>query len=304
MSSERHSSEIVTVVICTRNRAGFLKRCLDGLQTANAKMQLPVIVVDNGSSDETKEVVSFYGCRLICEPEVGLSHARNAGLDAVSTEYVVYLDDDAIPGIEWCDSIIEGIQHYRPDVFGGPYIPYYLESKPNWFLDEFASAHLELEEGEVPAEECFSGGNMGWRVALLREMGGFDPKLGMCGSRMALGEETALQIEMQKNPKIKRCFFSGMLMEHYVHPQKMKVSYIAKRSFQYGIQLRDINPVDPILTSSSWFGLLIRARFGLPIMARLVLRDRERSPCWRTFLARYFASHGIEVGVLWRRLFG
>jgi glycosyltransferase involved in cell wall biosynthesis len=302
------AENLATIVICTRNRAPFLKRCLDGLFLANRDTRFPVLVIDNGSSDSTVRLLEekAKGGALDFErvAQPGLSIARNAALVRTATPFIVYLDDDAVPDIRWTRAIHDGIQTYQPHIFGGPYVPYYLEPKAPWFLDEFGSAHLGLEEGPVGGKECFSGGNMGWSTQLLTDLGGFDPNLGMIGDRLLLGEETALQLSIADQTDIRRIFLPRMTMTHYVPPSKMRLSYIAKRSFTYGRQLDQISPNDPMLARSRITGFVRRTRGGLPLVLRTLFRNRRDTPYWKTFAARYLSLHMIEAGILWKRSFG
>ncbi len=299
---------LATIVICTRNRAPFLERCLDGLALANRETGFPVLVIDNGSSDPTASLLEekarngTLDFERVSQP--GLSIARNAALEKAVTPYIVYLDDDAVPDIGWARAVQDGINTYQPHIFGGPYVPYYLEPKAPWFLDEFGSAHLDFREGQVSATECFSGGNMGWSTQLLKDLGGFDPNLGMIGDRLLLGEETALQVSLADQPKIRRIFLPRMSMTHYVSPSKMRLNYIAKRSFTYGRQLDQISPNDPMLARSRITGFIRRTRGGLPLVLRMLFRNRQDTPYWKSFAARYLSLHMVEAGILWKRSFG
>lgn len=83
-----------TVVIATRNRAGELGRTLREL--TSLRPAPPVIVVDNGSADDTPEVVrSFPGVRLIRLRRNLAAAARNTGVAGASTPYVAFSDDDS-----------------------------------------------------------------------------------------------------------------------------------------------------------------------------------------------------------------
>lgn len=297
----------ITVAICTLNRAMFLERCLEGLAANEYCAPVDILIVDNGSTDSTPDVVESFKDRLqlsyVYEPRTGLSHARNCALALARTEYIVYLDDDGVPDTSWLRSISMGIHKYIPDIFGGPYVPYYTRPRPSWYLDTFGSAHLDLPEGDVDAAICFSGGNMGWRVDLLNQLGGFDPNLGMIGDRLRLGEETALQITLRSRPDLRRVFLPQMSMQHHVAATKMSLRYIAMRSFVYGTQLHLINPNDQLCMQVSLPTVLLKMRFGLPILQKLFWRNRDRFPYWKTYAAQYLSLHMISVGVLWAKLF-
>lgn len=293
-----------TVAICTRNRAEFLQACLDGLHASIGSNPIAVLVIDNASSDLTAEVLATYRehIKVAIEPRVGLSHARNRALAECDTDYLVFLDDDGIPSSSWAGAVRSAIARQTPDVFGGPFVPFYKTPKKPWFADHLGSAHTDLRDGMQPFGTCFSGGNMGWRCELLKSFGGFDPTLGIAGGRLRLGEETALQTAMwQANPQARFVFSAQMHMTHYVSPQKMTLRYIFQRNFTYGWQLADINQDDRMLGQTSW-ALARNARFGLPLIARVLIRDRKQYPFWKSFAAAYLSLHAITLGVLARRI--
>lgn len=96
-----------SVVVCTRNRPGSLRNCLQGI----AGLEHPpdeVIVVDNTSGDhETEACAKDFGAIYMVEPNQGLSRARNRGLAESHFEIVAYLDDDATPDVHWLGTIIQ-----------------------------------------------------------------------------------------------------------------------------------------------------------------------------------------------------
>lgn len=115
----------LTVIIPVYNRAGIVRRTLDSLASQSV---LPgrLIVVDNGSDDDSAEVVSQWlashpevnGCMMSCL-KPGASAARNAGLAEVATEWTMYFDsdDEMLPGhIERLQSAVMGYPDI--DLFG------------------------------------------------------------------------------------------------------------------------------------------------------------------------------------------
>ncbi len=95
----------VSVVLCTRNRPVLLQKCLSAVAKLNPAPD-EVLVVDNseGNSD-TRKVANDYGARYITEPVTGLSRARNRGLVESSSDIVAFLDDDAMPAVEWLGAL-------------------------------------------------------------------------------------------------------------------------------------------------------------------------------------------------------
>jgi GT2 family glycosyltransferase len=87
-------SVTVAVIIPTYNRGSLVRRAIESV-LAQTRPADEIIVVDDGSTDDTHEVVESYGqVRLISKPNGGLSSARNAGVEASNSEWLAFLDDD------------------------------------------------------------------------------------------------------------------------------------------------------------------------------------------------------------------
>lgn len=102
------SSLFISVVIATRNRAESLKDTLTSL-TRQSREPDEVIVVDNGSTDHTKEVVLSFSDRLnikyVYEAVKGVPHARNAGTQNARGDIVAFIDDDCVADESWLKQI-------------------------------------------------------------------------------------------------------------------------------------------------------------------------------------------------------
>lgn len=265
-----------------------------------------VIVVLNCCTDDTEKLLQHYQKSLNLtyykEQKIGLSYARNKAIYHTKTEYIIFLDDDGKPFSGWCDAIKKAITSFDPDMFGGPFVPYYIEQKPDWFIDEFGSSHLNTKRGIMADDDYLSGGNMGWKTKLLRSLGGFDITLGMSGKKLSLGEETSLQACCQTSRSKKRIFIPEMKIFHYVHPCKMKVLYIAKRSLIYGFLLYDINKNNSPSFLFLIKHLIFNAKFGFPLLLRTLIRDKQKYKFWKTYAAKYLSYHMIFFGCLLRHI--
>src|SRR3990170_3383610 len=112
-------SILISAIVCTHNRAPYLFKALRSLDNQTLDSALyEVIVVDNASKDNTKEVFrEFSGktnWRYIYEPDIGLSRARNTGWRNAHGAYIAYLDDDAVACPEWLENIINVFETFKP----------------------------------------------------------------------------------------------------------------------------------------------------------------------------------------------
>lgn len=84
----------VSFVVPARNEAGVIGLCVDSLQRQTLYLPFEVIVVDNGSSDDTAAEARAHGARVVAAPSPGLANARQAGLEAARGEFLIYVDAD------------------------------------------------------------------------------------------------------------------------------------------------------------------------------------------------------------------
>jgi len=107
---EPHS---LSVIICTRDRAPQLERCLQKFKEAHTPPKSwEVIVVNNNSSDDTKGIIEEFSTsapfrvRYVFEGREGLSHARNRGIAEASGSIIAFTDDDCLVERQWASTII------------------------------------------------------------------------------------------------------------------------------------------------------------------------------------------------------
>jgi glycosyltransferase involved in cell wall biosynthesis len=130
----------ISVVICTYNRADLLRAAIDHVlrQADPDTPPFELLVVDNNSTDGTREIVEHAGARdsrvrYIVEPRQGLSHARNAGIAAARAPILTFTDDDVRVGPGWVAAISRAFARY-PGVsaVGGKVLPLWPATPPAW----------------------------------------------------------------------------------------------------------------------------------------------------------------------------
>ncbi len=96
----------VSVVIPARNDAPMLEACLAALSRQSRRPD-EIVVVDNGSSDETALVARAAGARVVTELTPGIPRAASAGYDAASGDLIARLDADSVPPPEWISYAVD-----------------------------------------------------------------------------------------------------------------------------------------------------------------------------------------------------
>ena len=163
----------ISVLVCTHNGARTLPECLDGLERLTYP-DYEVIVVSDGSTDESVNIVRGHGFKLIRSDHVGLAEARNAGLRAATGDVIAYIDDDARPDPHWLAYLADSFRDGQWAAIGGPNLA---PRGDGWMAESVAHApggpvHVLVSDREA---EHIPGCNMAFRREALEAIAGFDP---------------------------------------------------------------------------------------------------------------------------------
>jgi len=169
----------ISVVVCTYNGAATIRDTLESL----IELDYPdyeVIVVNDGSTDETAAIVGEYQVVSVSTENRGLSSARNTGWQMATGEIVAYIDDDAYPDPHWLNYLAHTYLTTDFAAVGG------LSLAPAGggpIADCVANApgrpvHVLLTDREA---EHIPGCNMSFKRSILNEVGGFDPRYRTAG---------------------------------------------------------------------------------------------------------------------------
>ncbi|MDC7676439.1 glycosyltransferase [Asticcacaulis machinosus] len=197
----------ISVIMCTRNRAEQLRRVLEtaAAMTVPNGLEWEMVLVDNGSSDHTAEVVSRFSDRIpiryVLEAKAGLSNARNRGVAEAAGEYICWTDDDVLIDPNWLSAYADAFQrHPEATVFGGVIEPVTEIELPKWWQDNrellasvLAARDFGPDEVELSVEEdrLPYGANYALRADEQRRHL-YDPGLGVGPQHKRLGEEVAV----------------------------------------------------------------------------------------------------------------
>lgn len=149
---------MLSVAICTYNRAALLNRALDSVASQTlAQDEFEVIIVDNGSTDQTRDRVAAHQLhdpriRYVVEPQAGIAHARNRALAEARGEYLAFIDDDAWADPKWLENLVTPLRSLSPapECVVGPVSLVWEGNRPDWFPVRFESLLCHYEMGDVP----------------------------------------------------------------------------------------------------------------------------------------------------------
>jgi glycosyltransferase involved in cell wall biosynthesis len=192
----------LSIIICSYNRASYISDALTSLYGQSSGLDdFEVIIVDNNSIDNTKEVYAQWRqtntngqFSFISETKQGASFARNTGAAIAKGEWVCFMDDDAVATIDYVKNIIKHIQDQPFTVgFGGRIIPKYIPAEPKWMSYyvsslvgnfDYAPTACAFENGKYPLES-----NMIVKKSVYDQIGGFNVNLpGVVGTLRIGGE--------------------------------------------------------------------------------------------------------------------
>lgn len=187
---------LVSFIICTRNRANILDRCLASVERAarrRADAPAEIIVVDNGSTDGSAGVVAAFAARsrIAVRPlylaRPGLGAARNLGISAASGAWLVFTDDDCVLAEDYIDDLMRhAAKDVRAVVRGGRVE---LGDSADLPLTIKTSDHVEhFAAGQFPGG-FVHGCNLVIPRAVIAQIGLFDGRFG-AGARLRSAEDT------------------------------------------------------------------------------------------------------------------
>ncbi len=161
MVMESGASVKFSIVIPTYNRASELRQTLASLAKLKASAPWEVIVVDNNSSDDTRQLVqqavdTFPATlRYLFESNVGRSSALNTGIRAANGKIIATTDDDVRVESDWLDQAEQGLEQEKCDFVGGKVLPIWLGPRPAW-ISNYGGRHWSvialLDYGPKPVE--------------------------------------------------------------------------------------------------------------------------------------------------------
>lgn len=258
----------VSVIVCTRNRANRLAETLSSLagMCVDPEIDWELVVVDNGSTDETAAIVaSFQDClplHCVSEEKMGLSHARNRGVNVARGDVIVWIDDDVSVAEGWIDAWYAGFRAFPDaDFFGAEISVRFDEDPPAWVLagwsrlsSLFAERRLPAHGAPIEADYLPFGANFAVRARVQRSHS-FDPTLGRKGSGVAGGEETTMLTHLIEEGHEGR-WIQGAGVLHLLGAERYDLGRL-RRQIRSGAGLLQSEPRDnrtgaPLSTDAIW----------------------------------------------------
>ena len=162
--------KMLTVIVPAYNEQELIADCLDSLlnQTLD-KEKYDILVVDNNSTDQTANVASDKGVRVVKELRKGYVHAIRKGIEVSQTEFIAFTDADCRVPHDWLEKILTNFTSTTKIVAVGGKLAFY-DLQP--IFDKSVRAILYFNK-------ALPGNNMAVRREALDQIGGVDPKVNL-----------------------------------------------------------------------------------------------------------------------------
>jgi L-malate glycosyltransferase len=258
------SGYMLTVLIATRNGS----RTLTGVLEAFARLHMPssgwkLVVVDNGSTDRTHEIIESFQTVLpltyVFEGSLGKNVALNTGLAHLDGDLVVFTDDDVFPCPDWLIQLRAAADDNSSyTMFGGVILPRWEVAPSAWLAwvppaPVFSLTEPRLREG--PTDPGFLyGPNMAIRAEVFKGGTRFDASIGPRGADYPMGSETEL-LQRLKRQGHKAWHVQEAVVEHFIRDYQMEKSWVLKRAIRFGRGQLYLSKAAEPTAAPSWLGV-------------------------------------------------
>jgi len=224
----------ITVILATRNRAAHLGRALSHLaaQDTGGAFAYDVLVVDNGSADDTRRVVEerrgdgAMELRYAFEPRAGKPYALNTGMAQARGAIFAFTDDDTRPAPTWLRELWTCLCEERADAVAGRVLPRWVAGRPDWLTDEAIGElgalglvdHGALRRHSARRQDCrWVGSNLAIRRTAALDLGPYDV-------RLARGQDTEYY-RRAVSRALAVVYEPGAVVYHEIPPERLTADY-------------------------------------------------------------------------------
>lgn len=249
----------LSVIIPTCNRSRLLQNALESiLKQTYSKEKFEVIIIDNGSTDDTRDVVMSYKSKIPnliyhYDERPGLHIGRHDGYNLSSSDLLVFADDDIEAFPTWLEAISDDFNDPNIVMVGGKNLPKYEEKPPFWVLKKWYEV---VEEGHcvqtlslidfgdnkrLISPFYIFGCNYSVRKKIIKEAGGFHPD-GMPSNLVEFRGDGEGNISKYVYQNGMSALYDPLAsVYHFVPRGRMTIDYFCQRSFRFGIEKSYLN---------------------------------------------------------------
>jgi glycosyltransferase involved in cell wall biosynthesis len=246
----------VSIVIATRNRSALLAETLRSLASQRWPAdRLEIIVADNGSTDDTRDVVQRASAddrgesiQYLHVPAPGKSHAVNAALRLACGNLVAFTDDDVRPDPEWVANLARAVEETGADFVAGRIRPLWESAPPRWMspplygvlaIPDNGGRRIPITKNRI-GQVMPIGANMAIRASVIARIGGLRTDLGKLNGTLRTGEDHELFLRLLRHGCL-GVYEPAAIVEHFVPSSRLRRSYFRRWLYQNG---RDVAVIE------------------------------------------------------------
>ncbi|AOW80032.1 glycosyl transferase family 2 [Halodesulfurarchaeum formicicum] len=179
---------------------------------------------------------------------VGISAARNHGVEKATGDVVAQIDDDAIADPHWVEELVSVYEDTDAVAVGGKMVPEWVDDKPSFLPEEFywliGVTHRGFAEPGEEVRNTF-GSNISFRKSVFEKLNGYNTDIGRKGGREIQAEEPEIGIRLQDEFESGVFYNPEAKVAHKIFEYRTDPIWIAKRAFWQGYSKRGIKNILP-----------------------------------------------------------
>lgn len=235
-----------SVIICSRNRASSLSNTLESLSRQSVPIsRYEVIVVNNGSTDETASVINQWRRKLplvrLFEPIPSKARSLNRAIEMARGQLLVFTDDDVSFSPKWLEELeCSAVAYSGASIFCGPVVPQFPDNTPHWLLActechgyfgafTYSSARRVLPQNLIPYGANYAVRRVSMGTRRFRHDLGPSLEFGP-----NLGEDTEFIIRVRENGSCHCVYIPSACVTHHVASHQVELQWIQERAFYSG----------------------------------------------------------------------
>ena len=259
-----------------------------------ADVDADCVVIDNASTDDTANVVDNFArgaalrMRRVFEPHPGSSFARNRAVDETASDFIFFIDDDAIAERDWATALLDDMRRRDLDAACGMVLPRWSSPRPKWLGPSLwvkLAVHDQRAIESAPASSAerldnYFSANVGFKRSAFARFGKFREDLGVVGGNPISGEDTELFARILARGG-SMGFVPRAIVHHLIPQERMTRAYLRRKSFAFGMgtafaELENHNRIDKLV------------RNGVRMAAAAMRGDSERAIYHELECANFF----------------
>lgn len=212
----------VSIIVPVYNGQKTLDLCIKSLLIQGyPKQKYEVIVIDNNSTDNTKQIICNYPVIYAFESKKGSYAARNKGIGLARGEIILFTDSDCVVDYNWIEKMIENLRDPKIGAVGGKVLAYHPSTSVEKYLDVIGA--LDNKTSINSKNPSIATANAGIRKQVLEEVNYFDD------SFISGGDYDITWRISQLDYKIE---YANEAIIYHIHPSNLKSLF--KKEFRYG----------------------------------------------------------------------